>query len=141
MDGGYNIREISLKKGMIFDRYQKEVSIMKGERPELKGGYVSPVEGTPFSFSSRSLLGVEEDYALYYQIEVLQDLPIKGEVADVIPWFGHSGGGKQIRLKFDIKYETLEDLVKDKYIKVLIKKSPNKQYEKYINFIIENIPE
>lgn len=141
MDGGYNIREISLKKGMIFDRYQKEVSIMKGERPELKGGYVSPVKGTPFSFSSRSLFGVEDDYALFYQIEILQDLPIKGEVADVIPWFGYSGRGKQISLKFDNKYKNLESLIDDGYIRITIKKSPNKEYEKYINLIIEDISE
>lgn len=71
----------------------------------------------------------------------MKDLPIKGEVGDVIPWFGHSGRGKQIRFKFDSKYEALEDLIKEGYIKVTIKKSPNKEYENFINLIIENIPE
>lgn len=138
MNGGYNIADdIPLTKGMKFDRYQEEVLVMLHDRPGLGGSFVSPIGKNPYTFPSRALNGIEADYALYYEIEVLKDLPIKGQMADVMPWHGHAGGGKQMMFKFNSEYESLEDLIRNKFIKITIKKSPNRQYEKYINLVIK----
>ena len=77
----------------------------------------------------------ENQNPLYYEIEILKDLPIKGQSADVIPWFGHVGNGKQMMFKFQPKggdFNNFQDLIDNGYIKITIKSSPNGKYNSWI---------
>ncbi|WP_299123061.1 TNT domain-containing protein [uncultured Tenacibaculum sp.] len=128
MNGGYNNKNIALKKGDIFDRYQSWFSLGDNGLPIFDGEFTAPVPTTgKYSFPERALRGEESSYKLYYEIEVLKDLPIKGEESTIIPWFNHKGGGKQVLFKFDKsgKYKSLKDLLDDGYIKITIKDIPN----------------
>jgi hypothetical protein len=91
-DGGYNTYSRIIEPGTKIDRYQANYN------GEITGYYVSPlpVEGNRYSFESRSLQGTIDDYDVYYQIEVLKEIWVKEST--VIPWYGHIGGGIQIKL-------------------------------------------
>lgn len=98
---------------------------------------MAPIKDTPYSYAQRALRVTENKNALYYEIEILKDLPITGTTADVIPWFGQVGNGKQTLLKFDTKYKNLQSLIDDGYIKINVKSSPNKLYTGYIGKVLE----
>lgn len=133
-NGGYNIvDDIAILKGQKFDRYQDWFKLGENS-PVFGGSFVSPLESTPYSYAQRALKFAEKENALYYEIEVLKDLPIKGQSADVIPWFGQAGGAKQIMLKFQPKggkYTNLQDLIDDGFLKVTVRKSPNGKYSEW----------
>jgi hypothetical protein len=38
----------------------------------------------------------ENEYKIYFEIEVLEDTGLTGQLADVIPWFNQKGQGKQM---------------------------------------------
>ena len=136
-NGGYNITDnVSLTKGMKFDRYQ-ETSKIAGGKPEIGGSYTSPINtsGKPYSYGERALQVAESKNALYYEIEVLKDLPIKGELADVIPWHGQVGGGKQMKFVFDGTVKDFQWLIDRGYLKITIKNSPNGAFNSYIGII------
>lgn len=130
MNGGYKTeRNLPLKKGEIFDRYQGWFSLGDDGKPNFSGEFTSPVpkEKGPYTFTERALRGEESGYKMYYQIKILKDLPIKGEKATIIPWFNHKGGGKQVLFKFDKsgKYKSFKDLLEDGYIEITIKDIPS----------------
>ena len=135
-NGGYKIMDdVSLTKGMKFDRYQDWFSLNKDGNPVFGGSFTSPIFDIPFSYSQRALKFAENENALYYEIEILKDLPIKGQSADVIPWFGQAGGGKQMMFKFQPKggdFNNFQDLIDNGYIKITIKSSPNGKYNSWI---------
>ena len=82
----------------------------------------------------------ENQNPLYYEIEILKDLPIKGQSADVIPWFGHVGNGKQMIFKFQPKggdYTNFQNLIDEGYIKITIKSSPNEKHTKWVGLILK----
>ena len=140
--GGYNIKEISIRAGDKFDRYGGALSHWDGTGlPPLGGEFTSPiVNGKRYSFGQRALNKAEKDYDFYYEIEVLKDLPFKAEIADVIPWFGQVGKGKQAFWKIDKGAngypKTWNQLVEEGYVKITIKKSPNSKYSKLGNIVI-----
>ena len=106
-DGGYNIHTRLIKAGTKLDRYQKNYA------GEIKGEYVSPLTGdVKYSFEERSLKGTIQDYDVYYQIEILEDILV--EESTIIPWFGHIGGGIQYKLT-----KNLRELGKKKAFRVL----------------------
>lgn len=102
-NGGFNTKIVQLKKGMKFDRYQENVSsFLPNGDPLLKGSFTSPIQNNqPYPYSSRALAVSQNQNALYYEIEILEDLPFGGEQAEVIPWFGQNGRGVQTKFKFD----------------------------------------
>lgn len=138
-NGGYNtVEDISILKGQKFDRYQEKwFGATPEDKPIVGGSYVAPIKDTPYSYAQRALRVTENKNALYYEIEILKDLPITGTTADVIPWFGQVGNGKQTLLKFDTKYKNLQSLIDDGYIKINVKSSPNKLYTGYIGKVLE----
>jgi hypothetical protein len=151
-NGGYNITPAQLKKGMKFDRYgnpalddNKLPLFDKNGLPIFGGTYTSPVPaGGPYNFEARALKGVESDYHFYYEIEVLEDLPFGGEMADVIPWHGHSGGGVQTNWHIPVNPNspkgfayTWNDLANMGYIKVTIKSTPIGKYQKLVGEVIK----
>jgi hypothetical protein len=141
--GGFNTRTVSLKKGMIFDRYQESITLI-GTDPLLRGSFTSAVpNGTPYSYSSRALHVLENENALYYKIEVLQDLPFTGEEADIIPWFGKSGMGQQTKFNIPKNPETnfpytWNEMAAKGWVKVTISHSPNGVYSNFTGLVISN---
>lgn len=131
-NGGYDIKEVPLLKGMRFDRYQKfvnETDISKGV-PKLTGSYTSPVEnGKTFSYEARALEGTENSYDLYYEVEILKDLPFKGEQARIIPWHGWKGEGVQTRFNFSPDLQDWDKLITKGYIQIKLKSSPSSKFE------------
>lgn len=144
-NGGYNILDnVPIKKGMKFDRYQVNSfgTDAKGN-PILGGSYTSPVNVKSFSFGQRSLENTESSYGLFYEIEVINDLPFTTMDADVIPWHDKIGGGKQNYWKIPIDPNTgypmtWNKLAEEGYIKITIKKSPSGQYSSEIGKVIGN---
>ncbi|UCA61536.1 TNT domain-containing protein [Chryseobacterium rhizoplanae] len=134
-NGGYNIiDDVSITKGMKFDRFQDWFSLDKDGKPIFGGSFTSPIINSPYTYSQRALKFKEIENSLYYEIEILKDLPIKGQAADVIPWFGQPGNGKQIMFIFQPKggeFNNLQDLIDKGYIKITIKKSPNGKYSEW----------
>jgi hypothetical protein len=134
-NGGYNIiDDIFLKKGMKFDRYQEWFKLGENGKPTFGGSFTSPINGNPYSYTQRALRVTENSNPLYYEIEILKDLPIKGQQADVIPWFGQGGGAKQMMFKFPKNGEitNFQQLIDKGYIKITIKKSPNGLYNNWV---------
>jgi Tuberculosis necrotizing toxin len=125
-------------------RLNTTAPVLWGEigRLERTGTFTSPINTSPYNYSQRALKAAEKENALYYEIEILQDIPFKGETADIIPWFGYSGKGKQT--KFDIPIDpstgrptTWNILARQGLVKITIKKSPNGFYNNFINSIID----
>lgn len=135
-DGGYNtIYNIALKKGMSFDRYGNAIEFID-ETPILGGEFTSPIINRKYTFAERALNKLEKEYDFYYEIEVIKDLPFTGDISDVIPWFGQKG--KQVKWNIPINEEsgykkTWNELVKEGYIKVIIKDSPSGKFKNLIN--------
>ncbi|EIW93503.1 PF14021 family protein, partial [Capnocytophaga sp. oral taxon 412 str. F0487] len=140
-DGGYNIiYNVSLKKGMKFDRYGNAIKeTLKGETPILAGEFTSPIiNGKRYSFSQRALNKLESEYDFYYEIEIIKDIPFSGDSADIIPWFNQIGKGKQMKWNIPINPKTnfpktWNELVREGYIRVIIKDSPSGKYKYLIN--------
>ncbi|UOQ52602.1 glycohydrolase toxin TNT-related protein [Hymenobacter cellulosivorans] len=155
-NGGYQRRNVQLKKGDVFDRYQGDVVDKKPDpaNPANKlpleagdefnvtfiGTFMSPMgtAGTPpvpQSFESRALDRAENKYPLAYTVEVLNDVPIdlvEGELAEVIPWYGQPGGGTQMRLLFKDntwRYQEWKQMQDQGFLKVDLKSSPSGDYK------------
>jgi len=143
-NGGYNIvDDVPLKAGMKFDRYSAAVGNYTGTgTPNLGGSFTSPlINGQSYTFTQRALNQPENTYDFYYEIEVLKDLPFKGQTADIIPWFGQAGKGKQTMWKIPVDPDsgypkTWNQLAKEGYIKVIIKQSPSGKYPNIAGTII-----
>ena len=98
-NGGYNIRDkVNISEFTKYDRYCNPIGNWDGtSAPILGGSFTSPiVNGKPFDFSSRALNLSENEYKIYFEIEVLEDTGLTGQLADVIPWFNQKGQGKQM---------------------------------------------
>ena len=88
----------------------------------------------------RALNQAETGYDFYYEIEILKDLPFKGQTADVIPWFGQPRGGKQTL--WDIPKvgnypKTWNMLAAEGYVKITIKSSPSGNFNNLVNTVIQ----
>ena len=143
-NGGFNIvDDVPITAGQKFDRYSGSFGEANGN-PVLGGSFTSPVNNnTPYSFGQRALNGAENTYDFHYEIEVLQDLPFKSQNADVIPWFGQAGGGKQSMWKIPIDDatgypKTWNKLAEEGYIKIIIKDSPSGNFSNFIGTVIQN---
>ena len=98
-NGEYNIRDkVNISEFTKYDRYCNPIGNWDGtSAPILGGSFTSPiVNGKPFDFSSRALNLSENEYKIYFEIEVLEDTGLIGQLADVIPWFNQKGQGKQM---------------------------------------------
>jgi len=142
--GGYNIiDDVPLIKGMKFDRYGDAIRGWNGnDLPPLGGEFTSPLNKSSYDFGQRALNKTESQYDFYYEIEIIKDLPFKGESADVIPWFNQVGKGKQMRWKIPIDPatgypKTWNKLAQEGYIKIIIKDSPSNKYKNIVNKIIQ----
>ncbi|WP_294296357.1 glycohydrolase toxin TNT-related protein [uncultured Chryseobacterium sp.] len=145
-NGGYNIIDnISFSAGQKFDRYSGAVGSYSGTGiPTLGGSFTSPiVDGYRYTFSQRALNMPEKSYDFYYEIDVLNNmLPFKGQLADVIPWFGQVGGGAQMMWKIPTDpmtgyQKTWNKLAQEGYIKVTIVKSPSGKYNALAGTVIQ----
>lgn len=132
-NGGYNIvDDVPLQSGQKFDRYSGAVGNYDGTGvPTLGGSFTSPIiNGYVYTFTERALNQPENKYDFYYEIEVLNNLlPFKSQTADIIPWFGQAGNGKQTMWKIPVDIttgyqKTWNKLAEEGYIKVTIKKKP-----------------
>ncbi len=144
-NGGYNIIDnIDLKAGMKFDRYGGAVGSYNGSgTPNLGGNFTSPMpNGNSYSFGQRALNQAENAYDFYYEIEILNDLPFKGQTGEIIPWFNQIGGGKQTMWKIPIDPatgypKTWNKLAQEGYIKITIKNSPSGKFNNLIGTVIQ----
>ena len=93
------------------------------------------------SFTQRALNKPEDTYDLYFEIEVLKELPFTSLDATVIPWFDQEGNGKQAMWYIpnaDNGYPmTWNDLVDLDYIIIRVKKSPNHKYSQFANTVLK----
>jgi hypothetical protein len=143
-NGGFNIiDDVDLKAGMKFDRYGGAVGNYNGIGvPNLGGSFTSPMpKGNAYSFGQRALNHTESTYDFYYEIEIMNDLPFKGQTADVIPWFNQVGGGKQTMWKIPIDpatgyQKTWNKLAQEGHVKITIKSSPSGKYNNLSGTII-----
>lgn len=78
-----------------------------------RGRFASPKrsDGTMFPFFNRALKGNENDYAEFYDLVILEDLPV--EIGTVVSWFNQPGKGVQVMFLKDI-----EDLIKERKIEI-----------------------
>ncbi|EZH71332.1 hypothetical protein ATO12_10800 [Aquimarina atlantica] len=143
-NGGFNIiDDVPIKAGQKFDRYSGSFGLDDKGNPILGGAFTSPLEnGKPFKFGERALNKSKGEYDFYYEIEVLQDLPFKAQNADVIPWFGQQGIGKQSlwdipKDKITGFPETWNKLAEKGYIKIIIKDSPSGNYNNLVGKTIQ----
>ncbi|MDF1697160.1 MAG: glycohydrolase toxin TNT-related protein [Saprospiraceae bacterium] len=143
--GYYEQQNVPLIKGLRFDRYGSVLKIdstMTPYEPILTGTFTSPIEnGRPYSFGQRALNKPENTYDLYFEIEVLKDLPFTSLDATVIPWFNQVGNGKQAMWNIPKAASgypmTWNDLVDLDYIIIRIKKSPNGSYSQFANTVLK----
>lgn len=139
-NGGFNKSELLLTKGLKFDRYGGVLKI-ENDVPILTGNFTSPIEnGNKYTFVQRALNQTENQYDVYYEIEILKDLPFTGETTTIIPWFkelGGIGGGKQTMWNIgkgtDGFTKSMTKLSEEGFIKITIKSSPNNKYPQFIN--------
>ncbi len=145
-NGGYNIvDDITFTAGQKYDRYSGAVGTYNGTGvPTLGGSFTSPIiNGYTYTFTQRALNQTEDKYDFYYEIEVLNNLlNFKGQTADIIPWFGQAGKGKQTMWKIPIDIntgyqKTWNKLAEEGYIKVTIKKSPSGKYNNVVGTVIQ----
>lgn len=145
-NGGYNVvDDVSFQAGQKFDRYSGAVGTYNGTGvPTLGGSFTSPIiNGYVYTFSQRALNQPETAYDFYYEIDVLNNLlPFKSQTADVIPWFGQVGGGKQTMWKIPIDIttgyqKTWNKLAEEGYVKITIKKSPSGKYNSLVGTVIQ----
>ncbi len=98
-NGGYNIEDyVNISRYTKYDRYCNPIGNWDGSsEPILGGNFTSPIiNGEPFDFSSRALKLSEKDYKIRFEIEIIDVKELKGQLADVIPWFNQKGQGKQM---------------------------------------------
>lgn len=145
-NGGYNIvDEVPIQAGQKFDRYSGAVGNYTGTGvPTLGGNFTSPIiNGYTYTFTQRALNQPEEKYDFYYEIDVLNNaLSFKSQTADIIPWFGQTGNGKQTMWKIPVDIttgypKTWNKLAEEGYIKVTIKKSPSGKYNNLVGTVIQ----
>ncbi|CAM3027355.1 hypothetical protein DRF59_13075 [Chryseobacterium flavum] len=145
-NGGYNIvDDVPLQAGQKFDRYSGAVGNYDGTGvPTLGGSFTSPIiNGYVYTFTERALNQPENKYDFYYEIDVLNNLlPFQSQTADIIPWFGQAGNGKQTMWKIPVDIttgyqKTWNKLAEEGYIKVTIKKSPSGKYNNLAGTVIQ----
>jgi hypothetical protein len=141
-NGGFNDELVNFKKGQKFDRFQEKVYGHDGQIPELVGSHTAPkLNGKAYTYEQRALKAAEKENALYYEIEILEDLPFGGQSADVIPWFGQKGLGKQT--KFDLpKGANGRDIPWNKLasegkVKITILDAPSGTYKDFIGAVLK----
>jgi len=144
-NGGVNIiDDVTITVGQKFDRYSGNFGMDVNGNPVLGGSFTSPLnKGVPYEFGQRALNKSKIEYDFYYEIEVLQDLPFKAQNADVIPWFGQTGGAKQSMWKMPIDDttgypKTWNKLAEEGYIKITIKDSPSGNFSNLTGTVIKN---
>jgi hypothetical protein len=81
-------------------------------------------------------------YDFEYEIEILKDIPFPGQTADVIPWYGKAGKGKQTLWEIPVdptngRTKTWNTLAQEGYLKITIKSSPSGKYNDLINTVIQ----
>lgn len=145
-NGGYNIVDnTDFTAGQKYDRYSGAIGTYSGTgAPTLGGNFTSPIiNGYVYTFAQRALNKPENAYDFYYEIEVLNNLlPFKGQSADIIPWFGQVGKGKQTMWKIPLDpstgyTKTWNKLAQEGYIKVTIKRSPSGNYPSAVGMVIQ----
>ena len=131
----------SITKGQKFDRYS---SVQIGDNADdfvLDGRFTSPVnDNGPYGFGERALDRPRGDYDIYFEVNVLRDIPSDVATIDnanVIPWFGQPGNGVQNRWNFGTNPQTntwysFSDLEDMGYIEIRILESPNNQYDNLV---------
>ena len=79
----------------------------------------------------RSGVWIESSYDLYYEIEILEELPFTGELADIIPWHGYEGLGEQMKFGFPTEWgrDTWAKLIREDKVRITIKSSPSGKYD------------
>ena len=89
------------------------IHLRNGSYGVHRGRFASPkrFDGTMFPFQNRALKGNEKDYAEFYDLVILEDLPV--EIGAVVPWFNQPGKGVQVIFLKDI-----EDLIKEGKIEI-----------------------
>ena len=144
MNGGFNHTKKQFNVGDKFDRYHViSSSYLKNYNhgttystaTVLVGSFTSPIPPPPkgkYAYIERAIVGKEEDYHLTFDMEILEPMPIGYEVADIIPWHGYDGLGKQAM--FDLKsadptLNTIGKLQHAGYIEIREIKSPNKSFD------------
>ncbi|WP_415327026.1 hypothetical protein [Chryseobacterium sp. MMS23-Vi53] len=145
-NGGFNIvDDTPITMGQKYDRYSGAIGTYSGTgAPTLGGSFTSPIiNGYVYTFGQRALNQPENSYDFYYEIEVLNNLlTFKGQTADIIPWFGQVGRGKQTMWKIPIDpatgyQKTWNKLAQEGYIKVTIKKNPSGNYPGAVGVVIQ----
>ena len=144
-NGGYNmVDDVTINAGDKFDRYGNALRGYTGVGvPNLCGNFTSPIiGGYIYKFPERALNQAENAYDFYFEIEVLQNLPFKGQTADIIPWFGQIGKGKQTMWKIPLDAtsgypKTWNKLAQEGLIKITIKNSPSGKYTNLIGTVIQ----
>lgn len=132
-NGGYKIKDnVPIKVGDKFDRYANEALFDALGNPEFRGTFTSPMKDKVYDFTERALNLPREKYNFYFEIEVLKQpsTPFTSQTANVIPWFGQKGGGKQAMWNIprdpNTGYpKTWNQLADEGYIKITIKDIPS----------------
>jgi Tuberculosis necrotizing toxin len=143
--GGFNIvDDVTIEVGQKYDRFGGALGNYNGQGvPKLGGNFTSPMpNGKSYGFEQRSLNKAENSYDFHYEIEVLKDLPFKGQTANIIPWFNQVGGGKQTMWKIPIDPatgypKTWNQLAQEGYVKIVIKDNPSGKYPDLVNTVIK----
>lgn len=81
MNGGYNNYQEPLTVGKKFDRYGNGIDYEGEGIPQLGGTFTSPMSSGKMSFEQRALAGNASDYDFYYEIEIINELPLRGKLA------------------------------------------------------------
>jgi hypothetical protein len=111
--------------------------------PNLGGNFTSPMpNGNSYTFGQRALNQAENAYDFHYEIEILNDLPFKGQTGEIIPWFNQVGGGMQTMWKIPIDPatgypKTWNKLAQEGHIKITIKNSPSGKYNNLVGTVIQ----
>ncbi|SHJ48189.1 glycohydrolase toxin TNT-related protein [Aquimarina spongiae] len=143
--GGFNIVDnVRIRKNQKFDRYGGGRGFDSNGNPILTGEFTSPIiNNSPYSFPQRALRDEQNKYDYYYEIEVLRDLPFGSQNADVIPWFGQPGLGRQAMWKIPIDPntgypKTWNRLAEEGYVKITIISSPSGKFSDKVGNVIQD---
>ena len=111
-NGFIKSEKTTLKKGTVLDRY--DLNGVSEEDGVHRGLYASPkkVDGSAYSFNDRALKGNESDYKEFYELVVLEEIPV--DMGPVMPWFNRQANGIQIRFS-----DNIENLSKQNKIELI----------------------
>ena len=111
-NGFIKSEKTTLKKGTVLDRYDLNGA---DERDGVhRGLYASPkkADGSAYSFNDRALKGNESDYKEFYELVVLEEIPV--DMGPVMPWFNRQANGIQIRFS-----DNIENLCEENKIEII----------------------